>query len=85
MSLPETPSETFITSATVVLSGKVDPLDERTKYYCEKDVERHLRSWRSAAAEKRMRIFELPLDNPTMYLPERFDMWRTILQQGGQL
>ncbi len=62
-----------------------DPLDERTKYYCEKDVERHLRRWQSAAAEKRMRIFELPLEGPTMYLPESFDMWRTILQQGGQL
>ena len=62
-----------------------DPLDERTKYYCEKDVERHLRRWQSAAAEKRMRIFELPLEDPIMYLPERFDMWRRILQQGGQL
>ena len=60
-------------------------LDERTKYYCEKDVERHLRKWQLATAEKRMHRFELPLEDPTMYLPERFDMWRRILQQGGQL
>ena len=62
-----------------------DPLDERTKYYCEKDVERHMRRWQEAAAEKRMRRFELPLEAPIMFLPERFDMWRRILQQGGQL
>ena len=61
-----------------------DPLDERTKYYCEKDVERHLRRWQLAAAEKGMHLFELPLHDPTMYLPEPFDMWATILQQGGQ-
>ena len=61
------------------------PVDERTKYYCEKDVERHMRRWQEAAAEKRMRRFELPLEAPIMYLPERFDMWMRILQQGGQL
>ena len=62
-----------------------DPVDERTKYYCEKDVERHLRRWRLAADEKRMHRFELSLEDPGMYLPERFGMWRRILQQGGQL
>ena len=62
-----------------------DPVDERTKYYCEKDVERHLGRWQLAADEKRMHRFELPLEDPAMYLPERFDMWRRILQQGGQL
>ena len=60
-----------------------DPVDERTKYYCEKDVEMHLRRWELAAAEKRMHRFELSLEDPGMYLPERFDMWRRILQQGG--
>jgi hypothetical protein len=62
-----------------------DPVDERTKYYCEKDVERHLRRWQLAADEKRMHRFELSLEDPAMYLPERFDMWRRILQQRGQL
>ena len=62
-----------------------DPLDERTKYYCEKDVERHFRRWQSAAAEKRMNRFELSLEDPDMYLPESFNMWRIILRQGGQL
>ena len=61
-----------------------DPFDERTKYYCNKDVERHLRSWHGAAAEKRIYQFELPLEEPDMYLPEAFDMWRQILQQGEQ-
>ena len=59
------------------------PLDERTKHYCEKDVERHLRSWHKAAAEKKIYQFELPLEDPAMYLPETFDMWRKILQRGG--
>ena len=62
-----------------------NPVDERTKYYCEKDVERHLRRWQLAADEKRMHRFELSLEDPAMYLPERFDMWRRILQQRGQL
>ena len=61
-----------------------DPVDERTKYYCEKDVERHLRRWQKAASEKNMYQFELPLEDPTMYLPEAFDRWRKILQQGDQ-
>ena len=60
-----------------------DAIDERTKYYCERDVERHLRRWQEGAARKRMHRFELPLDVPTMYLPKRFDMWRKFLQLGG--
>ena len=61
-----------------------DPVDERTKYYCGKDVERHLRRWQEAASEKKIYRFELPLEDPTMYLPEAFDMWREVLQQGEQ-
>ena len=61
-----------------------DPVDERTKYYCEKDVEKHLQRWQKAAAEKKIYQFELPLEDPTMYLPAAFDMWRKILQQGEQ-
>ena len=59
-----------------------DPLDDRTTYYCEKDVEKHLRRWQKAAAAKKIHQFELPLEDPTMYLPKAFDMWRKILQQG---
>ena len=61
-----------------------DPVDERTKYYCEKDVERHLLRWQKAASKKKIYQFELPLEDPTMYLPKTFDMWRKILQQGEQ-
>ena len=65
-----------------------DPLDERTKYYCTKDVERHLLRWEKAAAEKKLHQFVLQLDNATMYLPEHFDLWRKILpeelEQGKQ-
>ena len=61
-----------------------DPLDERTKYYCEKDVEKHLGRWRKAADEKRIIQFELEIEEPAMYLPETFDMWREILRQGEQ-
>ena len=62
-----------------------DPLDERTKYYCKRDVEKHLQQWRETAGKKRMHVFGLPIDISSMYLPERFGMWRRILQQGGQL
>ena len=58
-----------------------DPLDERTKYYCEKDVERHLQRWQEAAAEKKICQFRLPLEDPTMYLPKAFGMWRAILNR----
>ena len=29
-----------------------DPLDQHTLYYCEKDVERHLRAWQEAASKR---------------------------------
>ena len=58
-----------------------DQVDERVKYYCNMDVERHLEKWRRAAAEKRMHQFTLPLEDSCMYLPERFDMWSKILSQ----
>ena len=55
--------------------------DERVTYYCVRDVEKHLRRWEEAAAEKKMHVFTLPLEHPNMYLPESFDMWRKILRQ----
>ena len=57
-----------------------DFVDDRTRYYCEQDVERHLRRWQEAAAEKKINQFTLEPEDPTMYLPKSFDMWRTILR-----
>ncbi|MDE3260109.1 MAG: HEPN domain-containing protein [Gemmatimonadota bacterium] len=61
-----------------------DPVDERTKYYCDKDVERHLLRWKKAASEKKIYQFELPLEEPAVYLPKTFDIWRELLQRGAQ-
>ena len=58
-------------------------LTSATKYYCGKDVERHLRRWQKAASDKKIYQFQLDLEDPAMYLPEAFDMWREILQRGG--
>ena len=60
-----------------------DPVDERTKYYCGKDVERHLRRWQKAASDKKIYQFQLVPEDPAMYLPEAFEMWRKIIQRGG--
>ena len=57
--------------------------DERTKYYCHRDVQKHLEEWQEAAANKRMWMFVLPLENPELYQAEKFEMWRKILEQGG--
>ena len=62
---------------------KGDPVDDRTRYYCARDVERHLRRWQEAAAEKKMCQFTLEPEGPTTYLPKSFDMWRTILRPAG--
>lgn len=59
------------------------PPDERIKHYCSKDVERHLQAWQQAASEKRMRQFELELEEPDMYLPEHFNMWNRLLNRAG--
>ena len=59
------------------------PVDERTKYYCGKDVEWHLRRWREAAAKKKIHQLTLEPEDPTMYLPKSFAMWRTNLQPAG--
>ncbi len=60
-----------------------DPVDERTKYYCRRDVERHLRRWQEAAAERKLLQFTLDHEDPNMYLPNSFSMWRRILQPAG--
>ncbi len=58
-----------------------DPLDDHTRYYCERDVKRHMQRWQKAADEKRLHQFELPLEDATMYLPINFGAWRVILAE----
>lgn len=61
-----------------------DPADDRTKYYCGKDVERHLGRWQKAASDKKLYQFQLELEDPAMYLPEHFNFWCELLQRGEQ-
>ncbi len=56
-----------------------EPLDDHTRYYCERDVERHFERWRKAAHEKKVHQFELQLEDAAMYLPKRFDFWRNLV------
>ena len=56
-----------------------DPLDERTEYYCEKDVENHMQRWREAATEKRLSQFQLPI-RAAIYHPRYRDQWARPLQ-----
>ena len=51
-----------------------DPLDERARYYCEIDVERHTRQWVEAAASKGLVRFEVSTD-ADMYHPNCRDDW----------
>ena len=55
-----------------------EPLDDHTRHYCERDVDRRLQGWGKAASEKEVYQFELPLEDATMYLPKHFDFWRTL-------
>ena len=58
-----------------------EPLDDHTRYYCERDVERHMRCWQKAASEKKLHQFVLLLEDATMYLPKHFDFWRKLLPE----
>lgn len=60
-----------------------DQIDERVKYYCSRDVGRHLEEWRRAAAAKKIYQFTLPLLGSDMYLPDKFEMWEKILSQAA--
>ena len=51
-----------------------DPLDEHERYYCERDVERHLRLWQDAAASRGLVQFEVPNDADS-YHPKCRDDW----------
>ena len=50
------------------------PLDEHARYYCERDVGRHMRLWRDAAARKGLVRVEVPND-VEMYHPKCRDDW----------
>ena len=56
-----------------------DPLNERTEYYCERDIEEHMRRWCEAASEKRLSPFELPTD-AFIYHPSKRDQWIRLLR-----
>ena len=51
-----------------------EPLGERVRYYCGKDVERHLRQWRDVAASKGLVLIEVPND-VDLYHPKHRDDW----------
>ena len=61
-----------------------EPLDDHTRYYCEKDVDRHLQRWHEAAGEKKLRQFELPLEDGISYLPKHFDFWRKLVSEESE-
>ena len=56
-----------------------DALDDRTTYYCEKDVERHLQAWRDAALAKGINCFMLQND-AELYHPGNRDRWPQPLE-----
>ena len=56
-----------------------EPLDDHTRYYCERDVARHLDRWHEEAGAKKINLFDLPLENATAYLPKHFDYWRKLV------
>ena len=56
-----------------------EAVDEHTRYYCERDVERHFERWRKAAHEKKAHQFELQLEDAAMYLPKSFNFWRKLV------
>ena len=51
-----------------------EPLDERTMYYCERDVVRHTWQWRQTALSKGLVQFEEPTDG-ALYHPKDRDDW----------
>ena len=51
-----------------------EPIDERTTYYCERDIVRHARLWRDAALTKGLVQFEVPTD-AGLYHPKDRHRW----------
>lgn len=57
-----------------------DPIDERTAFYCERDVARHMQRWAEAASKKRVDQFEFPCDLPPFFHPKNRRRWPQPLQ-----
>lgn len=51
-----------------------EPLDDRARHYCERDVKRHVRDWAKAATTKGLVQLHLPTD-AELYRPDRADDW----------
>ena len=51
-----------------------DELDERTEYYCEQDVIRHVQAWRNATVAKGVACFEMATD-AALYHPKHRERW----------
>ncbi|MYF40199.1 MAG: hypothetical protein F4221_05005 [Rhodothermaceae bacterium] len=61
------------------LERAMEPLDDQTRYYCERDVDKHLQKWRKAVGNKKVFVFDLPLEDASKYLPKYFDYWRKLV------
>ncbi|MCY3777266.1 MAG: HEPN domain-containing protein [Candidatus Aminicenantes bacterium] len=55
------------------------PLDQRTQYYCERDVERHLQAWQEAASKKSLNQFQLA-NHARFYHPRNRIGWPQPLE-----
>lgn len=51
-----------------------DELDDRTRYYCSQDVDRHLQLWEQAAVERGSDYIRVKND-PELYHPQHRDRW----------
>ena len=52
-----------------------DPLDERTEYYCEQDVVKHVRAWQEEATRKGLDCVHMEAD-AALYHPKDEKNWR---------
>ena len=60
-------------------SAESDQIDERTAFYCERDVARHMQRWAEAASQKRLDQFEIPWD-ASFFHPKHRRHWPQPLQ-----
>ena len=60
-------------------SAESDPVDERTAFYCERDVVRHMQRWAEAASKKGVDQFEIPCDASSFH-PKHRRQWPQPLQ-----
>ena len=60
-----------------------DEVDDRTRYYCSLDIRRHLHEWGKAAARKGLRVFQVRVNDPAVYLSDALDHWLGKLRRMG--